>query len=216
MLDSSSSVFMNNEDDPSVRSAASGSLAEALLDQIECGLVVCSAGGRLLQCNRAARRELDAGRVVKVVDGMVRCPGGSADLAAALHDAANRQRRRLMWLGDETQRLMIVAMPIAFTGFSAPTALLMLGRRDLCSPLGLEMLSIRHGLTLAERRVLKGLVANRSASQIAAAHGVGLPTIRTQIQSVREKVGVRSIDELLLRAAQVPPVTSWYECRADA
>lgn len=190
------------------------SIADALVDQIECGLVVCDSRGRLLHANRAARRELTDGRVLRLAHDALQVDSEShADLSAALHDAAIRQRSRLLWLGADDQQLMIVVRPIAVEAFGAtPTALVVLGRRSLCSPLGLEMLAIRHGLTLAERRVFRGLIANRSAREIADAHGVCLPTVRTQIQSVREKVGVRSIDELLLRAAQVPPIGSLHEC----
>jgi hypothetical protein len=37
-----------------------------------------------------------------------------------------------------------------------------------------------------------------------------IATVRTQIQSIREKLQVRSIDELLLRAAAVPPVAALH------
>ena len=202
---------------PTLNRPVIGRIADALIDQIECGLVVCDRNGEVLHANRAARRELDTGPILRCTDGLVRCQTGSqADLTSALHDAAIRERSRLLWLGSHDDRLMVVAMPIRVEECAIPTALLVMGRRSLCSPLGLEMLAIQHGLTHAERRVLRGLIANRTAREIALAHGVGLPTIRTQIQSVREKVGVRSIDALLLRAAQVPPISSWLESRADA
>jgi hypothetical protein len=35
--------------------------------------------------------------------------------------------------------------------------------------------------------------------------------VGAQIQSIRDKLGVRSVDALLLRAAQLPPVSSWQE-----
>ena len=111
------------------------------------------------------------------------------------------------------RRLTAVAMPIQVDSLGMPAALLMIGRRNVCSPLGLEMLALRHGLTLTERRVLRALIASQSARDIADAHGVAMSTIRSQIQSIRDKVGVRSIEELLLRAAQVPPVSSWHEYR---
>ena len=218
MLDTSSYNPRDREGCSSIPRAVVNSITDALVDQIECGLVVCDSRGRLLHANRSARREMNDGRVLRLAhDALQVDPDSHADLAAALHDAAIRQRSRLLWLGVDDQQLMIVVRPIAIEGVgNAQTALIVLGRRDLCSPLGLEMLAIRHGLTLAERRVFRGLIANRSAREIANAHGVCLPTVRTQIQSVREKVGVRSIDELLLRAAQVPPVSSWHECGSAA
>ncbi len=186
-------------------------LAAALMDQIDCGLLACDAQGRLLHANRAARRELESGLVIELVERQVRCVGAArAELAAAIHDAAERQRSRLVWLGEGEQHLMVATMPVRTEGQRVSPALLMLGRRSLCTPLGLEMLAIRHSLTLAERRVLRALVDDQSARQIASDHGVALSTVRTQIQSIRGKVGVRNIDALLLRAAQVPPVSSWH------
>jgi hypothetical protein len=35
--------------------------------------------------------------------------------------------------------------------------------------------------------------------------------VGAQIQAIRDKIGVRSVDALLLRAAQLPPVSSWQE-----
>jgi DNA-binding CsgD family transcriptional regulator len=70
------------------------------------------------------------------------------------------------------------------------------------------MLSASHGLTYAEQRVLRALVDNSTVREIAALHGVSVTTVRSQIQAVREKLGARSIDALLLQAAALPPVTA--------
>jgi DNA-binding CsgD family transcriptional regulator len=186
-------------------------LAVALTNQIECGLVACSGDGALLYVNRAARRELDTAAVLCVVNNTLRCPGaGNAEFRAALQDAANRRRTRLLPLGDNGHRLMVVVAPVTSEDQFDQTVLVMIGRRVPCSPLGLEMLARRHGLTLTETRVLNALLASATARDIAQAHGVGMSTVRTQIQSIRNKFGVRSIDALLLHAFEVPPVTSWH------
>lgn len=186
-------------------------LAGALINHIECGLVACHGDGTVLYANRAAQRELQAARVLSAAHGTLRCVAGNgSEFQAALLDAANRRRTRLLRLGDEGDRIMVAVMPVAADQIGDQTALVMFGRRAPCSPLGLEMLARRHGLTLTETRVLHALLANTAPRDIAAAHGVGLSTIRTQIQSIRGKVGVRSIDALLLHAAEVPPVTSWH------
>lgn len=65
-----------------------------------------------------------------------------------------------------------------------------------------------YGLTLAERRVLGGLLAEGAPRQIAAVNGVALSTVRSHIKSIRDKFGVHSIESLLIRAAGVPPVTT--------
>ncbi len=202
--------------DPVTRSALD-KLAAALMDQVECGLITCRADGTVIHTNRAARRELDQGRVLTMIGNAVHCTVDSqAELNSALNDAALKQRSRLLLLGTGADRLAAVAMPIQVESLRQPTALLMVGRRNVCSPLGLEMLALRYGLTLTERRVLRALIASQTARDIADAHGVAMSTVRSQIQSIRDKVGVHSIEELLLRAAQVPPVSSWHEYRVGA
>ena len=184
-----------------------GHLLKALVDRIEYGVLACGPEGELYHANLAGRRELDSARNLCLAQGRVHCPHGSRDTwSLALRDAAVRMRSSLICLDGADERLMIALMPVQTSGIDAPAAVAMMGRRAVCSPLGLEMLSNSHGLTLAERRVFKGLVDNSTAREIAASHGVAVATIRTQIQAVRDKLGVRSIDALLLRAAEVPPV----------
>jgi len=184
-------------------------LALLLLDQIDCALLACNPQGHVLLANHAARRELAAARVLRLVDAQLRSVNEPQDeFLQLLRDAAFKQRSRVQWLGGEAHRLMVAAMPLPARDAGEPAALLMLGRRSLCSPLGLEMLAIEHGLTLAERRVMRALTSNQSPRQIASDHGVAMCTVRTQIIAIRNKLGVRNIDALMLRAAQVPPVAS--------
>ncbi|OYU74749.1 MAG: hypothetical protein CFE32_16770, partial [Alphaproteobacteria bacterium PA3] len=70
--------------------------------------------------------------------------------STALHDAAVRQRTRLMALQGGVDRLTVALLPVHVEGADCPAAIAMFGRRNVCSPLGLEMLSSSHGLTYAE------------------------------------------------------------------
>jgi DNA-binding CsgD family transcriptional regulator len=188
----------------------SGSLLAALLDRLECGLVAVDDACTLLHGNRAARRELASGRALRLEGETVRVAhGAQAAWSSLVRDAALRQRSRLLRVGDESDHLTLVAMPVHAEPQARPAALVMMGGRSLCSPLGLEMLATSHGLTFAERRVLRALIDSQSPKEVAAAHGVAMATVRSQIKSIRDKMGVRSIDALLLRAAEVPPVTAW-------
>ncbi len=182
-------------------------MLNALMDRIECGVAACGLAGELLHANLAAQRELADGRTLKVVDGRIQCiPSSKEAWAAALNNAALRHRTGLVSLGEGDERLSIAAMPMQVEGLAKPMIVIMMGRRSVCSALGLEMLASSHGLTYAEGRVFRELVGNRTPREIAASHGVAVATIRTQIQAVRDKLGVRSIDALLLRAAELPPV----------
>ena len=72
----------------------------------------------------------------------------------------------------------------------------------------LAMLATRHKLTFTEHRVLQAILAGQTARETASELGVRICTVRTHIQKVREKFGVRSIDELLILVARVPPVST--------
>lgn len=184
-------------------------LALALFDEIECGLIVCDEQGAVHFANQAAKQELASQRLLqRSGDTLRRTPGCSGEFDTALRQAAQRGRRSLVRLAQGSDQLMVTVLPLRAQGGDAPLVLVMLGRRQPCSELGLEMLAGSYGLTLAERRVLGGLVRQATPREIASANEVKLSTVRTQISSIRAKFGARSIEGLLLRAAQVPPVAS--------
>ena len=185
-------------------------LPQQVVDQIDCGLLVCDAKGRMAHANRAALREFASARVLTIEGGILCCRGPSAnDLSAAIKAAAVRGLRRLVYLQDNPP-LMLVVMPLDPVPDSEPMVLVMIGRRSLCTPLGLELLAVQHRLTWAEQRVLRALVRGIAVRDIATDHGVAVSTVRTQVQSIRDKLGVANIDALLLVAARIPPVPSCH------
>jgi DNA-binding CsgD family transcriptional regulator len=187
---------------------ASG-LLTAVVDRIECGLLACGPEGELIHANVAAQRELSEASTLRLVGARIACQGAAQDCwRAALTAAAVGQMSSLVDLGSTDRPWMVAVMPLRISREGVSGALAVMGRRTACSPLALEMLASRHGLTYAESRVFQALLGSQSAREIAVIHGVAIATVRTQIQAVRDKLGVRSIDALLLRAAQIPPVTS--------
>jgi len=181
-------------------------MALALFDHIECGLIVCDGHGRIQFANDAAQQELASQLVLQRGGGRLHgVANGSEELHNAIRRAATDGRRILVLLRGAGDELMVSVMPlqIALRGH----VLVILGRRQPCSDLGLELLATCYGLTLAERKVLRALIHRSTPCEIAKAHAVKLTTIRTQILSIRSKFGSRSIEDLMLRAAQVPPVT---------
>ncbi|MDP2004177.1 MAG: hypothetical protein Q8K45_00730 [Rubrivivax sp.] len=184
-------------------------LRSVLVDEIECGLIVCDDRGVVRFANHAAEQELASARVLRRAGDQLRSAGGTAsELDAALRGAVLKGRRQLVRLSHGDDRLMVSVMPLRPAGSAETYALVVLGRRRPCSDLGLEMLANVYGLTLAERRVLAALMHEASPREIAAAHAVALSTVRTQISSIRSKLGTRSVDGLLIRAAEVPPIPS--------
>lgn len=184
-------------------------LAVALFDEIECGLIVCDEQGAIHFANQAAQQEMSSQRLLqRQGDRLRRASGCGGELDTALRQAAQRGRRSLVRITQGADQLMVSVLPFQLPGAQSHQVLVVLGRRQPCSELGLEMLAGSYGLTLAERRVLGGLVRQATPREIASAHAVKLSTVRTQISSIRAKFGTRSIEGLLLRTAQVPPVAS--------
>ena len=182
-------------------------LRTALLDEIALGLIVCDRHGQLQFANPAADQELASERVLRRLGQSLRCAGpASSALDSALRKAATKGVRQLLTLANGGDSLMVAVVPLAMDSGPEPLLMLVLGRRGACSVLGLEMLSSVYGLTLAERRVLCGLVDDVSPRDIAASGGVSLSTVRTQIAAIRTKFGVRNIEGVLIRAAEVPMV----------
>lgn len=190
-------------------STLTGALPWAVFDEIACGLIVCDGDGTLRFVNQAARQELAEARLLqREGQRLRRCARVSGDLEAALAAAAVRGRRTLLRLEAADDRLMATVLPLHLPQQPEPTVLVMLGRRQPCGALELEMLAGCYGLTGAERRVLAGLVREATPREIADENAVKLSTVRTQISAIRNKLGAKSIDGLLLRAAEVPPVAS--------
>lgn len=191
-----------------VSGAAEAGMALALFDEIECGLIVSDEQGLIQFANHAAQQELATQHVLQRSGGLLRCTAsGSGELEAAMHEAAARGRRCLVRLIGGSDELMVSVLPLQIAGAATRHVLIILGRRQPCSDLALELLASAYGLTLAERKVLGALIRQATPREIASAHAVKLCTVRTQILSIRAKFGSRSIEGLLLRAAQVPPVT---------
>lgn len=184
-------------------------LRAKLVDEIACGLIVCDGRGLVRFANCAAGAELASARVLYRRDDELRCAGAhGATLDAALRLTATKGRRQLLALGHDGDRLMVTLMPLHIDACPEPLVLIVLGRRGPCSELGLEMLSSAYGLTLTERRVLSGLMNDVAPRAIAAEQGVAISTVRSHISSIRAKLGVRSIEAILIRAAEVPQVPS--------
>jgi DNA-binding CsgD family transcriptional regulator len=189
--------------------ATTTALLCCLIDEIDSGILVCDAEGIVRLANQAARHELDEGRLLCWNGTAVACSAGEGGpLQRALRAAALHGRRQMVLLERAKDWLLTSVVPLPQGDNAEPLVLLLLGRREPCSAIGLELFGTAHGLTLAERRVLAALLRDASPREVAEEHGVALSTIRTQILSLRAKLGARSIEGLLLRAAGIPPVAA--------
>lgn len=196
-------------------SALSAACLAGVLDQLDTGVMVADARGQLLLMNEAARRELAEGGVLRLGEGSAIevCGGdGLLPLRRAVGNAALGDRRQLLPLRSGTRLLMVAVQPLRAPALGQPCAVLLLGRRQLCPDLVVEMLGRLHDLTPAERRVLVGLLAGQRVTGLARAHGVAVSTVRTQVAALRAKFGVARIDDLTRLVAEMPPMAGALRC----
>jgi DNA-binding CsgD family transcriptional regulator len=180
-----------------------------LLDEIDYGLVVVSATGKVQHANHLARHELARGTLLTVeADRSV--VGSCAEITEQLTIAIQgglRGKRRLLYLshGDDTLPVAVIPLSPAFDHL-ATSVLLVMARQHLGDNLALQMFAREHGLTPTEESVLRALCDGREVDEIAHEHGVAESTVRTQVRSLRDKTGTNGIRQLVQRVLGLPPV----------
>jgi DNA-binding CsgD family transcriptional regulator len=183
-------------------------LAWRVLDELDYGLILVDPDGRVQHANHLARQELGRARFLRsdhdVIGGLA--PAAHAELQRGIRAAA-RGRRQLLEFREGSETLSVACVPLfhPLEGVS-DSVLLMLGRQRGTHNLALTFFARAHRLTPAEEAVLRALCEGGEVHEIAAAHGVCISTIRTQIRSLRDKTGANSIRELVQRLAALPPV----------
>lgn len=188
-----------------------------MLDEIDYGMLLLDAALHLRHANLAARRELDAQHPIASIGGSLQARAAHDAVAfdEALRAAATRGLRRLLLLGQGAHRVAVAVVPLRGPEDTAPCAVqVSLGKRQVCGVLSVQWFARDHGLTSAETRVLEALCAGVPPSEIAARHGVGIATVRSQIGSVRAKTRCGSIGALVRQVAVLPPLVD--ALRADA
>lgn len=187
----------------------------SLLDELDYGVILLRDIVRVVHLNQAALAEVRAARSVEVVDGALRaCRGRDAQaLAEGLNAAAQRGLRRLVTLGAEGARVSVALIPLG-TPEPGPTGLTVavFGRRHLCERISVQWFARAHGLTPAESHVLELLCEGLDPRDIASINGVGMATVRTQVNKIREKTGAPSIRGLIQQVAMLPPMVSSLRC----
>jgi DNA-binding CsgD family transcriptional regulator len=179
-----------------------------VLDEIDYGIALLDADGRLMLANHLARRELERGAVLRVSGTTVQpiddreTPG----FRQAVLAASELKRRCLMRLGAPRSKLMVSVVPLSHPDPAAPAVVLVFGKRQVGAKLSVQSYARVHGLSHTEQSVLSALCEGDRPRDIARAHGVEVCTLRTQITSIRAKTGTDSITDLLRQVAVLPPL----------
>lgn len=188
--------------------AGAAELMRAVLDHVQLGLMAVAADGALRCANRAALHacletpelRVDGGRLLAALQ-----PGGSA-LGRAIA-AARTGRWTLVSIDGPAEPTLVAVMPLgANAGGDAATVLLMFGAARDAYALAMQLFAREAGLTAAETRVLYALADGRAPRQIAQQHEVALSTVRSQVGSIRAKIGARSLTHVARAVGRLPPV----------
>jgi DNA-binding CsgD family transcriptional regulator len=188
-----------------------------ILDQVDCGIVLCFSEGGFL-CNRAADQELSkTDSPLRLCDGILMAcePNDTLIVRRAIHDAMVLRRRRLIELSGPARTLAVAVVPAPSVDehLASPVpAILMLSRLRICSPLAAQWFGYLHRLTPAEAVVLSELLEGLEPRTIAERHGVKMSTVRTQIARIMDKTSKRCVRDLLIALATLPPMTTVAGC----
>jgi DNA-binding CsgD family transcriptional regulator len=85
-------------------------------------------------------------------------------------------------------------------------AMLVLGPQRMTGGLALQFFCREHELTRAECLVLQALCDGETPAEVAGKTGVSLSTVRTHIQSMRQKARAQSIRHLVQMVGSLPPL----------
>ncbi len=181
-----------------------------VLDAIGIGIWMVDGNGRLLLANRRAWHTMEEATTVRVSADHVAAAISTQQgfLQRALASAVvGRRSMLLLGSGDRTRPFAVVPMRHDEDGRAAPV-LLLSGERASAEPIAMTLFAKALKLTTSERDVLTCLCDGLAAQEIASMRSVRLTTVRTQIASLREKVGVHSVQALVARALALPPMST--------
>ena len=184
--------------------------AVGLLDRLSMGIIMADRDGRVRLVNRVARRlieEKDGLNIDRA--GIIRA--NTADQTHALHDlirmCAGENAPELERNMDADGNLGIslnrpsgkppFSLLAAPVGAQRPGAVLFVTDPDQPLAIAPETLVSLYGLTLAESRLVLGLVAGKQIENMSEELGTSIHTLRTQLKSIFRKTGAKRQTEVV-------------------
>lgn len=191
-----------------VRTGLSQQHLMRVFDEIDYGMLIIDAQGRILHANHLARHELANGRIIMSYGNSLL--GSSAEFTSQIQQAMEssfRGQRKLLMLEAGEKELSLAFTPLSHPlEADSPSVLVLLSRQSTCDNLAVRMFARSLNLSPSEESVLMGLCRGLQITEIAQQHGVAESTVRSQIKTLREKAGAPSIRRLLHRVNSLPPV----------
>jgi DNA-binding CsgD family transcriptional regulator len=186
------------------------------LDGFAAGMFLVDGAALIVHANASGQAMLDRGVVVRERSGRLTAVDRRAD--QALHEAfaaaaAGATRRSAIPLGgseDDCWAAHVLPLPSGArrqTGLPYAAVAAVFVRRAALNCCSLETIADLYGLTPAELRVLVAIVEIGGVPEVAPVLGVSETTVRSHLQHVFEKTGIkRQADLVKLVASQMSPI----------
>ncbi|MCA0174863.1 MAG: LuxR C-terminal-related transcriptional regulator [Proteobacteria bacterium] len=188
--------------------------AQAALETIGWSVMVLDADAAIHYANLAARNELRDGSTFRLNGcNLVTVHGEHTQELRRALTGAQHGKRSMLKIGFGPTARMLSFVPLAgVANTTTPPAvnsqrILVIWATDN-KPLRstLCLFAMATGLTSSEREVLEELCMGRQAQAIAFQRDVKLATVRSQIGSIRSKLGAHSVHEVIAGALTMPPL----------
>jgi DNA-binding CsgD family transcriptional regulator len=175
-------------------------LGGTLFDAVNIGMVMIGEGSRVKAWSEAAQQIVADTTVLRTSPfGRVTLRHETAQ--AGLHAMLGRAYdgpKQMTFTDDAVKTTLVhVTKDRLSYYFEGPTVILLLERPGRKGASDLDIFSAAHGLTKSETRALAGILAGKSAAEIARESGLSRETIRSQVKSLYARLDVRSEAELL-------------------
>lgn len=175
------------------RNTLGGGLADGLGAVGNIATVVVNAAGKVIYASALGEARLAAGNPLGTdATGSVsfRDPLTQSVFGHALRGWDRNLMTRTLAVGDTEVTFVRMGQDHGSSIFMGGTVAILMAPRGPSSMSAAGAMAARYGLTAAEQRVLEGIVAGRRPADIAAAAGVTMETVRSQLKAVYGKTGV--------------------------
>jgi DNA-binding CsgD family transcriptional regulator len=174
------------------------SVALRALDQLCAGVIVTDNTGLVIETNQAANAIVEVGDGLLIREGRLRArrvfeTARVAKLIAGATEEKSPVAGGRMVIGrcDGSPPYVLAVMPLQEASFDdRRLAMIIIVDPARYVPSERDLADL-FGLSPAEARVAAALMTGKSLADIAAASGVQITTVRTQLRSILRKVGVK-------------------------
>jgi len=197
-------------------------IALRALDQLCAGVIVTDNTGLVIEMNRAGEAIVQLGDGLFIREGRLRARRvfETARVAKLIAGATEEQTRMacgrmVIGRGDGLPPYVLAVIPLHAAPVDDPRlAMIIIVDPARYVPSERDLADL-FGLSPAEARVAAALMTGKSLADIAAASGVQITTVRTQVRSILRKVGVKRQFDLvrILSSTGISssiPLSAWW------